>query len=33
MPLAFLFLYIKELFKFIQVGMLTALLFEKCMEK
>lgn len=33
MPLAFLFLYIKGLCEFIQVGMLSALLFEKCMEK
>jgi hypothetical protein len=33
MPLAFLFLYIKELYWFFQVGMLPALLFEKCMEK
>ncbi len=33
MPLAFLFLYINGLCVFIQVGMLTALLFEKCMEK
>ncbi len=33
MPLVFLLLYINRLCKFIQVGMLPALLFEKCMEK
>jgi len=33
MPLVFLLLYINRLCEFIQVGMLSALLFEKCMEK
>ncbi len=33
MTLVFLFLYISILCWYFQVGMLTALLFEKCMEK